>query len=86
MVIDIDFFTALGGHSRMAHDDGRGSRDTIPHLVGRQWALIDDLPPVEVIGDACGICSPFLAGGGQGGQQSEPLGAGQLVPVINETK
>ena len=86
VIIAVLLLVALGSHSGMPHDAADVLRQAEAHQVSRPRAFIHSQVAIGVVSDTRSIRSPYLAGGGQCGDQATLLGGSQATLVIINTK
>jgi hypothetical protein len=62
MVVSVDFFTALGGHSGVSHHGIYTIRNVMMEAVGRQWLFVDFHVTISIVGNPGSISTSFFTG------------------------
>ena len=76
VIVAMDFFTALSGHTGVSHNHMGIAGNTDLHFMGRDGLLEDPQTATAVVGNARGIGAAHLAFRGQNGKNPGLLIAG----------
>ena len=86
VIILVAFFTALRGHTGMAHHDVYAMRDMQVHFVRCKRSLVDSHASSNVVGDAGSVCAADLALPGKRVQDAVFLPGGKPLVVVDHSK
>ena len=64
VIVSVDLFAALSGHSGVTHHGIYTAGDVMMKAMGRQWLFVDLHVTISIVGNPCGISTSFFTGDG----------------------